>query len=109
MKKEKKREEEKCKGKFSFFCCENPFAFLDNVLVSLNFISMLLLKRSLWGKTSKNLARKVRDDTKGGGLACICKCFLYELHVAVNTCMICVLVYLWPYGGLVCGKGWLIL
>ena len=61
-KKEKKMEEEKGKGKPFFSCCVNPFSSLDDGLVSLNFISRLLLRRSLWGKVSKNLTRKVRDS-----------------------------------------------
>jgi len=36
----------------------------------------------------RKASSQVRDDPKGGGLACICKYFLYELHVMVNTCII---------------------
>ena len=42
-KKEKKREEEKGKRNSSFSCCVNSFAFLDGGLVSLDFVSRLLL------------------------------------------------------------------
>ena len=46
------------------------------------------IQASVLARGREEASSQVRDDPKSGSLACICKCFLYELLVAVNICMI---------------------